>query len=104
MDTRAAPAISVATWPDCPPRLLGDPPRDSRENYQDYRQLGGYRSIDDADELLLDVERSGLQGRGGAAFPLAVKLRAVRDNGRAAGGCVVGAIWAECHTEVDSGG
>src|SRR6201993_547105 len=89
MDTRAAPAISVATWPDCPSRLLGDPPRDSRENYQDYRQLGGYRSIDDADELLLDVERSGLQGRGGAAFPLAVKLRAVRDNGRLAGGCVV---------------
>ena len=43
----------------------------------------------DPDELLGEVERSGLQGRGGAAFPLAVKLRAVRDNGRQAGGAVV---------------
>ena len=38
----------------------------------------------DADELLSEVESSGLLGRGGAAFPLAVKLRAVRDNGRLA--------------------
>ncbi len=89
METRAAPAITVATWPDSPSRLLGDRPGHSRENYQGYQQLGGYRCIDDADELLLEVERSGLQGRGGAAFPLAVKLRAVRDNGRLAGGCVV---------------
>ena len=42
-----------------------------------------------ADELLSEVESSGLVGRGGAAFPLAVKLRAVRDNGRRAGGAVV---------------
>src|ERR1700739_4409145 len=104
METSAAPAVTVTAWPDCPSRLLGDPPGHSRESYQAYRELGGYRRIDDADELLGEVERSGLQGRGGAAFPLAVKLRAVRDNGRAAGGCVVGAIWAECHTEVDSGG
>jgi NADH:ubiquinone oxidoreductase subunit F (NADH-binding) len=32
--------------------------------------------------LLGAVERSGLLGRGGAAFPLAVKLRTVRDNGK----------------------
>jgi len=42
-----------------------------------------------ADDLLDEVERSGLLGRGGAAFPLAVKLRTVRDNGRVAGGAVV---------------
>ena len=30
-----------------------------------------------------EVDQSGLLGRGGAAFPLAVKLRTVRDNGRA---------------------
>jgi NADH:ubiquinone oxidoreductase subunit F (NADH-binding) len=89
METSAAPAITVTTWPDCPSRLLGDRPGHSRESYQAYEELGGYRSLDDADELLGEVERSGLQGRGGAAFPLAVKLRAVRDNGRLAGGCVV---------------
>jgi NADH:ubiquinone oxidoreductase subunit F (NADH-binding) len=89
METRAAPAITVAAWPDCPSRLLGDRLGHSRENYQGYQRLGGYRSLDDADELLSEVERSGLQGRGGAAFPLAVKLRAVRENGRLAGGCVV---------------
>ncbi len=42
-----------------------------------------------ADDLLDEVERSGLLGRGGAAFPLATKLRTVRANGRFAGGAVV---------------
>ena len=89
METSAAPAITVTAWPDCPSRLLGDRPGHSRESYQAYREVGGYLSLDDADELLHEVERSGLQGRGGAAFPLGVKLRTVRDNGRLAGGCVV---------------
>jgi len=89
METSAAPAITVTTWPGCPSRLLGDHPGHAREDYPAYRGLGGYRPLTDPDELLGEVERSGLQGRGGAAFPLAVKLRAVRDNGRRAGGCVV---------------
>ena len=89
METSAAPAISVAAWPGCPSRLLGDPPGHARENYSAYQELGGYRPLADPEELLDEVEASGLQGRGGAAFPLAVKLRAVRDNGRAAGGSVV---------------
>ena len=57
--TTAPSVITVATSPGCTPRLLGE------------------------------VESSGLVGRGGAAFPLAVKLRAVRDNGRLTGGTVV---------------
>ncbi|WP_293051233.1 NADH-ubiquinone oxidoreductase-F iron-sulfur binding region domain-containing protein [Mycobacterium sp.] len=77
----------VAAWPGCPPRLLRAGP--DREDYSAYRQLGGYRPLESTDELLEEVERSGLLGRGGAAFPLAVKLRAVRDHGRAAGGAVV---------------
>lgn len=89
METSAAPAITVTTWPGCPSRLLGDRPGHSREDYPAYRELGGYRPLADADDLLDEVERSGLQGRGGAAFPLAVKLCAVRDNGRRAGGAVV---------------
>ena len=88
METSAAPAITVTTWPGCPSRLLGAHP-DTRETYQAYREQGGYRPLADPDQLLGEVERSGLQGRGGAAFPLAVKLRAVRDNGRRAGGSVV---------------
>jgi NADH:ubiquinone oxidoreductase subunit F (NADH-binding) len=87
METTAAPQITVATWPGCAPRLLPEQP--GPENYAAYRELGGYRPLAAADELLAEVERSGLLGRGGAAFPLAVKLRAVRDNGRAAGGAVV---------------
>src|ERR1700740_2397087 len=89
METSAAPAITVTTWPGCSSRLLGDRPGHTRENYHAYRELGGYRPLADPDDLLDEVERSGLQGRGGAAFPLAVKLRAVRNNGRMAGGTVV---------------
>lgn len=89
METSAAPAITVTAWPGCPSRLLGDRPGRPRESYAAYQELGGYRPLADPDGLLGEVERSGLQGRGGAAFPLAVKLRAVRDNGRLAGGPVV---------------
>ena len=88
METSAAPAITVTAWPGCPSRVLGAHP-DARENYAAYLETGGYRPLADPDELLGEVESSGLQGRGGAAFPLAVKLRAVRDNGRDCGGPVV---------------
>jgi len=87
METTHA-AVTVATAPGCPPRLLGQHPQ-TREDFAAYRTLGGYRPLVDADNLLGVVESSGLQGRGGAAFPLAVKLRTVRDNGRVAGGSVV---------------
>jgi len=41
--------------------------------------------LDSAPALLRRVEAAGLRGRGGAGFPLARKLRAVRDAGLAAG-------------------
>ncbi len=92
METSAS-VIRVTAWPGCPSRLLGGRPGHARENYPAYRELGGYRTLADPNELLAEVEASGLQGRGGAAFPLAVKLRAVRGNGRlkgrAAGGSAV---------------
>jgi NADH:ubiquinone oxidoreductase subunit F (NADH-binding) len=83
MDTTAASTITIAAWPGCAPRLLRDQPglQTVREDYAAYRDQGGYRPLAAADELLDEVERSGLLGRGGAAFPLAVKLRTVRDNG-----------------------
>ncbi|OBJ60433.1 NADH-ubiquinone oxidoreductase-F iron-sulfur binding region domain-containing protein [Mycobacterium sp. 1423905.2] len=80
-------AFHTAVGPGCTPRLLtadGD-----REDGVTYRERGGYLPLVDPDGLLREVDGSGLAGRGGAAFPLAVKLRAVRDNGRAAGGAVV---------------
>jgi NADH:ubiquinone oxidoreductase subunit F (NADH-binding) len=73
-----ATSISTAAWPGCPPRLLQPAGRPGF--------AGGYLPLADADELLREVEAAGLLGRGGAAFPLAVKLRAVRDSAIRAGG------------------
>ncbi|OBK76258.1 NADH-ubiquinone oxidoreductase-F iron-sulfur binding region domain-containing protein [Mycobacterium sp. 1274761.0] len=77
--------LAVAAWPGIEPRLL----RTSAEDYSDYRASGGYQPVEDVDGLLAQVDLSGVLGRGGAAFPLAVKLKTVRDNGRRAGGAVV---------------
>jgi NADH:ubiquinone oxidoreductase subunit F (NADH-binding) len=77
--------LTVATWPGCPPRLL----RPGAEDYAAYRSEGGYGPVGNLGKLLDEVERSGLLGRGGAAFPLAVKLRSVRDGGRDGRGSVV---------------
>ena len=79
--TSTATDLTVATWPDCVPRLLR-PSQAGAEDYAEYAQAGGYRRLDDADALLEQVDLSGLLGRGGAAFPLGTKLRTVRDAGR----------------------
>jgi NADH:ubiquinone oxidoreductase subunit F (NADH-binding) len=86
METSAAPPITIATSPGLRRRLLTD---GGREDLAAYQGLGGYQPLAEADSLLGEVEASGLLGRGGAGFPFAVKARAVRDNGRAAGGAVV---------------
>jgi len=85
VNTTQSTTLTTAVLPGLEPRLLSR----QREDLAAYRRLGGYRPLDYADRLLSEVESSGLVGRGGAAFPLAVKLRAVRDNGRLAGGSVV---------------
>ena len=90
METSAAPAaITIASSPGFTPRLLGGQGGQVREDVAAYRGLGGYQPLAGADELLGEVESAGLLGRGGAGFPLAVKLRAVRDSGPAAGDTVV---------------
>ncbi|MFH0517980.1 NADH-ubiquinone oxidoreductase-F iron-sulfur binding region domain-containing protein [Streptomyces sp. M41] len=67
-----------------PDGLLVPPPAGSAspgagEDLSSYRAAGGY-TPPAAPGLLLDrVEAAGLRGRGGAGFPAAVKLRAVRD-------------------------
>jgi NADH:ubiquinone oxidoreductase subunit F (NADH-binding) len=90
LNTTQSTTITTGTLPGSTPRLLTA--QAGREDLAAYRQAGGYRPLADPDALLSEVEASGLVGRGGAAFPLAVKLRTVRDNGRLiaeAGGTVV---------------
>jgi NADH:ubiquinone oxidoreductase subunit F (NADH-binding) len=89
MNTTQSTPITTAVSPGCQPRLLIEQPSRGREDLAAYRCLDGYRPLADADALLGEVESSGLVGRGGAAFPMAVKLRTVRDNGRVAQGAVV---------------
>ncbi|BBY24560.1 NADH-ubiquinone oxidoreductase-F iron-sulfur binding region domain-containing protein [Mycobacterium stomatepiae] len=87
MNTTQSTPITTATLPGCTPRLLIE---EGREDLAAYQRRGGYRPLADAEALLSEVDASGLVGRGGAAFPLAVKLRTVRDNGRlVTGGPVV---------------
>jgi NADH:ubiquinone oxidoreductase subunit F (NADH-binding) len=73
--------LIVAAWPNCEPRLLLSSSAGA-QGYSDYVRAGGYRPLADAEALLEQVALSGLLGRGGAAFPLGTKLRAVRDAGR----------------------
>lgn len=89
METSAVSAITISASPGLEPRLLGHQAGQGREDLGSYRGLGGYQPLAGADALLGEVESGGLLGRGGAGFPMAVKVRAVRDNGRAAGGAVV---------------
>jgi NADH:ubiquinone oxidoreductase subunit F (NADH-binding) len=70
------------------PRLLR-PSSAGTEDIAEYESAGGYRRLDDVDGLLEQVDLSGLLGRGGAAFPLATKLRTVRDAGRRGADTVV---------------
>jgi NADH:ubiquinone oxidoreductase subunit F (NADH-binding) len=77
--------LAVTVWPGIEPRLL----KQGAEDYASYRAAGGYQPVEDPAALLSQIDLSGLLGRGGAAFPLAVKLKTVRANAPAAGGAVV---------------
>ena len=81
----ATTALTIAVWPGIEPRLL----QQGDEDYARYREQGGYQPLADVDYLLGEVDLSGLLGRGGAAFPLAVKVRTVRDNGRRCSGAAL---------------
>lgn len=78
MNAPAYTDLIVAAWPGLTPRLLGA----ADESATDYRSAGGYSVLTDPEALLDQVQQAGLVGRGGAAFPMAVKLRTVRDAGR----------------------
>ena len=59
------------------------------EDYADYRKPAAISHSTIRTRCSMRSTCRGLLGRGGAAFPLAVKLRTVRDTGRRAGGAVV---------------
>lgn len=72
----SAQALTVAAAPGVTSRLIRT--ASGVENHSAYTAAGGYRLLDNVEALLAEVESAGLLGRGGAAFPLAVKLRTVR--------------------------
>ncbi|BBZ03463.1 NADH dehydrogenase [Mycolicibacterium chitae] len=75
--TKAAPAgFTVGVWPGLTPRLLRQ--GTGVEDLADYRGAGGYAPLANPAALLDEVRAAGIRGRGGAAFPLAVKLQTVR--------------------------
>ncbi len=78
--------LTVAAWPGIEPRLLRQGDRGLRRVPRHGRLPAARRCRCACSS---EVDLSGLLGRGGAAFPLAVKLRTVRDNGRRGGGAVV---------------
>ena len=89
MKTSAAPVdLTVAAWPGLEARLLRGDLETAAEDVAAYVAGGGYQLLQAPDALLEQIDLAGLVGRGGAAFPMAVKLRTVRDNGRPAGGAV----------------
>jgi NADH:ubiquinone oxidoreductase subunit F (NADH-binding) len=53
----------------------------SRETRAEYQARGGYLAGLDGEDLIKAVEAAHLLGRGGAAFPAAIKLRSVRERG-----------------------
>ncbi|MGG7575096.1 NADH-ubiquinone oxidoreductase-F iron-sulfur binding region domain-containing protein [Streptomyces sirii] len=62
------------------PTVLGAAPG-TTESAEAYRAAGGYRAAVAPAELLEQIAAAELRGRGGAGFPTARKLRAVRDAG-----------------------
>ncbi|WP_328392589.1 Fe-S-binding domain-containing protein [Streptomyces sp. NBC_00390] len=78
--TTAAVTRIASLLPGGPGTVLGPAPG-AVESAAAYLDAGGYRHTDDPERLLEHIADAGLRGRGGAAFPAAVKLRAVRDGG-----------------------
>lgn len=71
----ASLVVPTRVFPGVDPRLLVG---SRRENVHDYLARGGYAPLHSPEALLAEIEAAGLRGRGGAAFPLARKIRAVR--------------------------
>lgn len=76
MSTAMNTELTVAAWPGLSPRLLHDGA--ASESLDVYRDSGGYQPLTDPGSLLDEIGKAAVVGRGGAAFPMAVKLTTVR--------------------------
>ncbi|MFF0490050.1 NADH-ubiquinone oxidoreductase-F iron-sulfur binding region domain-containing protein [Nocardia sp. NPDC004068] len=81
VDSVAAHGESAALRPEDLAITRGESAALRAEGLAAYRAEGGYRASGSAQDVLDAVRESGLRGRGGAAFPLAVKLATVRAAG-----------------------
>lgn len=72
-----AGGLAVGAWPGLARRLLLQ--GEGREGLSAYRAGGGDAPGLAGESLIAAVAAAGLRGRGGAGFPAAIKLRAVRD-------------------------
>jgi NADH:ubiquinone oxidoreductase subunit F (NADH-binding) len=71
----------IGTAPSGLPRIFAGLPPDGRALTLEHYFVQ-YGAVPRDRDLFSAIEESGLQGRGGAAFPMAVKLRAVARSGR----------------------
>ena len=82
----AAVSMSRPTPPSTTSRLLAGVRGDARAvSYDEHAARYGGLPLGSGGELVALVEAAGLRGRGGAAFPAATKLDAVRGSRQAAG-------------------
>lgn len=77
MSTAMNTELIVAPWPGLTPRLLHT--GNDSESVDAYRDSGGYQPLADGGSLLDEIGKAALVGRGGAAFPMAIKLATVRN-------------------------
>ncbi|MGY1773465.1 NADH-ubiquinone oxidoreductase-F iron-sulfur binding region domain-containing protein [Blastococcus sp. SYSU D00813] len=73
-DAPVTPALGA--YPGVAGRLV--PGTGGHEDLAAYRAAGGYAPVEDVERLLDEVDGAGVRGRGGAAFPIATKIRTVR--------------------------
>lgn len=69
--------LPCGAWPGLEPRLIVDSSRLGYLALHEEQALGTYASEFEGAALIEQLKRSGLRGRGGAAFPAAIKWEAV---------------------------
>jgi NADH:ubiquinone oxidoreductase subunit F (NADH-binding) len=82
MEAMTAPTsnLTIGVFPQSEPRLIRA--LSATESLDSYRATGGYQPLGESESMLEVINESGVLGRGGAAFPLAIKLSSVRQRSK----------------------